>query len=81
MNDFGKDLSLKDFINWAFLALLSMCVVYAVDAVKQLNATVQVNNNHISTLIERTSWHDKEIKRNEANLKDMSKRLSSLERK
>ena len=76
-----ENIEFKDFINWAFMALLAGCVMYAVEAVKDLNNAVQTNNEHIATLIERTSWHGQKFISHEKRLDKHELRLQSLETK
>jgi len=75
------NIEFKDFINWAFMALLAGCIMYAVEAVKDLNKAVQVNNGHIATLIERTGWHGAKFVTHEKRLDRHENRIQALEQK
>lgn len=74
-----KQVEFKDFINWAFMALLAGCIMYAVEAVEDLNKAVQINNSHIATLIERTSWHGEKFVTHEKRLDRHETRIQALE--
>lgn len=71
MTEIKKDLEFKDFVNWVFMALLVGSIGYGVSSIQALNVSVSENNRHVTTLIERTLWHEKELQRQHRLIKDI----------
>lgn len=78
MSDIKKDLEFKDFINWAFMALLVGCIVYAVNSINKLNLSVEENNRNVTVLIERTIWHEKTLKRHDRQFERIDETLKNF---
>lgn len=69
---FGSMEQFEKFVDWGFMALLSGGVAYAARFLSKLQTSVAKLNEQIATILERTSWHQREIENHEH-------RLSSLE--
>lgn len=71
----------KEFMPWAFQAMLGGCIVYGVaamnklrDKMEEINKNVQEVIKNQATQIEKSSWHEREIYK-------MDVRLDRLESK
>jgi hypothetical protein len=58
----------KDFIEWAFPALIAGAVIYGVDLLRQLKNSIDALNVNVGTLVERSAWHEKELEKLDARL-------------
>lgn len=63
---------IKEFIQWGLQALLGGAVVYAAAKLSKITDSVDDLNKSIATILERTSWHEKELNKQDD-------RISSLE--
>lgn len=81
MNDIKKDVNFKDFVNWAFMVMLVGSMAYGVRSIESLNESVAKNNEHVTTLLERTLWHERELKRHDKQFDSLNKELNVLKTK
>ena len=81
MEGLAKDLNFKDFVNWAFMLMLVGVVAFGVRSIETLNQSVAKNNKHVTTLLERTLWHDRELKRHDKQFDSLNKELEVLKTK
>jgi len=58
-HDFGS------FATWALQAILAGAVVYAVTILSRLQTSVEQLNSQIAVIIEKTSWHERELERHD----------------
>ena len=64
----------KQFVEWAFYALVSGCFTYGVYILNELRKSVADLNNHVATIIEKMSWHERMLDNHDG-------RISKLEKK
>lgn len=53
----------KDFVQWAFYALLSGCSIYLTSILSGLKLSVDELNIKMATIIEKTSNHERRIEK------------------
>lgn len=51
----------SQFVSWAFQGLLGAAVIYAASTLAKLRDSVDELNLKMATIIEKMSWHEKEI--------------------
>lgn len=63
----------NNFVEWVFYALLSGAVIYGVGILKGLKNAVETLNVSVATIIEKTSWHEKELERLDKRIRDLER--------
>lgn len=64
----------QKFVEWLFYALISGVAFYGVSILSRLKESVDKLNATVATILEKTTWHEKEITR-------LEKRIDTLETK
>lgn len=66
-----------DFAQWAFYGLVGGSVVYGVSILAHLKGSIDLLNEKIAVVIEKTTWHEKMIKQNQDEINDLKKSFFS----
>lgn len=53
------------FIQWGFEGLISGALIYGVSVLTNLKSSINILNERIATIIEKTAWHEKELEKHE----------------
>lgn len=56
------------FMDWGFKALLGGVILHGVHVLSGIKVSVDLLNNKMAEIIERTQWHSKEINRLEVRI-------------
>lgn len=62
----------SDMVDWAVKGLLGAVCIQAVRILSQMKVSIDALNKKVATIIERTSWHSKELDK-------LEKRIERLE--
>lgn len=65
-------MNLKDFMGWAFQALIAGSVIYGVNTIDKMQDSIESLNTNIAVIIEKSAWHERAIEKQD-------QRLSALE--
>lgn len=62
-------------IEWAFQGVMTSCLIYGVSAIseraRELKASIDELNASVARIIEKMSWHEKELERLDDRVKDL----------
>lgn len=65
----------SEFMQYLFYSLLSFCAVYVTGTLSKLRESIDSLNAHIATLLEKTSWHEKQIERHDEKISNIEKHI------
>ena len=51
----------SEFLTWGFTGLISGILIYGVKVLQDIKSSVEQLNERMATIIEKTSWHEKEM--------------------
>lgn len=57
-----------DFINWAFMGILSGGLVFLIAILNEVKVSIQNLNERMAVLIEKTVWHEKALEKLEERI-------------
>lgn len=57
-----------DFINWAFMGILSGGLVFLIAILNEVKVSIQNLNERMAVLIEKTVWHEKALEKHEERI-------------
>lgn len=66
-------IDLSQLISWAFQGLLGFFLLLGVQTLRKLSESVETLNERVATIIEKTSWHEKELYRLDGRVSDLEK--------
>lgn len=61
----------KELVSWAFQGLLAMGSMLIVQALKDIKISVMLLNERVATVIEKTSWHEKELEKHDGRIRQL----------
>ena len=67
------EIDLSQLISWAFQGLMGFFLVLGVQTLRKLSDSVEILNERVATIIEKISWHEKEIYRLGGRVSDLEK--------
>lgn len=63
------------FLSWGFTGLISGILIYGVKVLQDIKASVEELNKRMATIIEKTSWHEKEMEKINGRIDNMERNL------
>jgi len=64
-----------EFLSWGFTGLISGILIYGVKVLQDIKASVEELNERMATIIEKTSWHEKEMEKINGRIDNMERNL------
>lgn len=64
-----------EFLSWGFTGLISGILIYGVKVLQDIKASVEELNKRMATIIEKTSWHEKEMEKINGRIDNMERNL------
>lgn len=62
------DSATQQFVTWSLQAILGLGVMLVVQSLRKLQESVQMLNERVATVLEKTSWHEKQLERHDQRL-------------
>ena len=66
------------FVEWGFYSLVGGSVVYGVTILAHLKNSIDLLNEKIAVVIEKTSWHEKLISQSQEDIKSLQKAFNDM---
>jgi peptidoglycan hydrolase CwlO-like protein len=68
-----------EFLSWGFTGLISGILIYGVKVLQDIKSSVEELNERMATIIEKTSWHEKEMERLNGKIEMIELRIMKKE--
>lgn len=69
----------SEFLTWGFTGLISGILIYGVKVLQDIKSSVEQLNERMATIIEKTSWHEKEMERLNGKIEMIELRIMKKE--
>ena len=70
-----RGVKFDEFLSWGFTGLISGILIYGVKVLQDIKASVEELNERMATIIEKTSWHEKEMEKINGRIDNMERNL------
>lgn len=61
-------MTVEQWVAWAFQGVITGAIIYGVGEIKGLRGSIESLNAQLATIIEKTTWHQKELDRHEERI-------------